>query len=180
MKNLELQRNISKEKIIDKEYLKIKNDLLSGDLPVSDFRDKLLKLDQSDFSRIKSIHNLEILKDPEVVNFIFSKNDKEIEDSYKKLLSFTEFHVGQIELTNKNNNGALHIKEALKLAEETNGDDRWINYLKGTVCYLNGAKIPEEILEMVKDSNNNHKILESFNSGLKERGYPNYSVDYRV
>lgn len=27
MKNLELQRDISKEKIIDKEYLKIKNDL---------------------------------------------------------------------------------------------------------------------------------------------------------
>jgi hypothetical protein len=179
MEDLNKQDDLVKENR-EMPYLKIKEDLLSGALSIYDFRDQLIELDQSDSSRVKSINNLELLRDPEVVAFIFSKNDQEIERSYKRFLGFTEFHVGQIELTNKNNNGALHIKEALKLAEETNGDDRWINYLKGTVCYLNGQKIPEEILEMVKDSNNNHKILESFNSGLKKRGYPDYSIDYRV
>lgn len=178
--NPEIQNTASQENIIDNQYLRVKNDLLSGALSVYDFRDKLLELDQSDISRIKSINNLEILKDPEVVDFVFSKNDQEIERSYKRFLGFTEFHVGQIELNNKNDNGVVHIKEALKLAEESDGDDGWINYLKGTIFYLNGQEIPEEILEGVKDSNNNYKILKSFNSGLKERGYPEYLVDYKI
>ncbi len=176
--NLETKNAFSQEKIITNEYLKIKNDLLSGILSIHDFRGKLLELDQSDCSRVRSINNLEILKDREVINFIFSKNDKETEDSYKKFLSFTEFHVGQIELINKNNNGIIHIKEALKLAEES-GDDRWISYLKGTVFYLEGKEISEEILDSVKDLDNNYKILKSFNAGLRERGYPDYSIDYQ-
>ncbi len=176
--NLETKNAFSQEKIITNEYLKIKNDLLSGILSIHDFRGKLLELDQSDCSRVRSINNLEILKDREVINFIFSKNDKETEDSYKKFLSFTEFHVGQIELINKNNNGIIHIKEALKLAEESD-DDRWISYLKGTVFYLEGKEISEEILDSVKDLDNNYKILKSFNAGLRERGYPDYSIDYQ-
>ncbi len=176
--NLETKNAFSQEKIITNEYLKIKNDLLSGILSIHDFRGKLLELDQSDCSRVRSINNLEILKDREVINFIFSKNDKETEDSYKKFLSFTEFHVGQIELINKNNNGIIHIKEALKLAEESD-DDRWISYLKGTVFYLEGKEISEEILDSVKDLDNNYKILKSFNVGLRERGSPDYSIDYQ-
>ena len=175
--NLETKNAFSQEKIITNEYLKIKNDLLSGILSIHDFRGKLLELDQSDCSRVRSINNLEILKDREVINFIFSKNDKETEDSYKKFLSFTEFHVGQIKLMDKNIEGLDHVKKALDLAEEAGDDDRWINYLKGTCLYLNNQKIPTDIIDGV-DLGNNHKILEAFNAGLKERGHPDYFLDY--
>jgi len=180
MKNLELQGDVSEEKINNEEYLKIKDDLLSGELSLREFREKIIELDQSNIFRTKSISNLELLRDPEVVNFIFSKNDLEAESYYKKLLSLTEFHAGQVELNNKENKGVVHIKEALRIAEESDDDSRWINYLKGTVFYLNGQEIPEEILEEVKDSDNNYKILKSFNRGLKERGYPEYLVDYKI
>lgn len=56
--NLETKNAFSQEKIITNEYLKIKNDLLSGILSVHDFRGKLLELDQSDCSRVRSINNL--------------------------------------------------------------------------------------------------------------------------
>jgi len=179
MEGLNTQNRLAEKEGKKNTHQEIKDDLLSESISFASFRDKLIELDQSDSSRTKSIDNLELLKDEDVTNFIFSKNDLELEKKYKNLLSFTEFHVGQIKLSNKGEDGVVHIKEALNLAEESEADNRWINYLKGTYLYLNNQEIPEDILDGAKDMGNNSRILESFNKGLKERGYPDYLVDYK-
>lgn len=180
MEGLNTQNRLSEKEGKKNTHQEIKDDLLSERISFASFRDKLIELDQSDSSRTKSIDNLELLKDEDVTNFIFSKNDPELEKRYRNLLSFTEFHVGQIKLSDKDKEGVAHIKEALNLAEKSEADSRWINYLKGTYLYLNNQEISVDILDGAKDMGNNSKILESFNKGLKERGYPDYSADYKI
>jgi hypothetical protein len=49
--------------------------------------------------------------------------------------------------------------------------------VEGTLMYIDGKEIPEEIQAKV-DEQRNADILRNFNAGLKERGVPSYWEDY--
>jgi hypothetical protein len=154
-------------------YINLKSDLLSGKLTFKDVRDKLFELDQQTESRDAAKENLNFLYDPEIVDLINSNPD--YVDKYQSFLSLTEFHVAQ-ELAIENKNNSLdHFKKALENSEK----DSWSAYIEGTIFYMEGKIIPDEIITKAKVmSERNAKILLNFNLGLKKRGNILYEEDY--
>lgn len=56
-------------------------------------------------------------------------------------------------------------------------DFSWSAYIEGTLFYLEDIKIPISIIEKIEEEENK-QILEKLNSGLLQRGSPDYSIDY--
>ncbi len=159
------------------EHKKLKQMLLEKNISFEDVRNKLLELDQNDIYRTAAESNLDFLTDPEILKYIENSSDID-KEFYHNFLSLTEFHVGQ-RLVEESKDVALnHFKNALDSSEKCKDQScSWTNYIKGTICYLEGNKIDEEIICAIEESNNAN-ILQNFNHGLKTRGYPSYMEDY--
>lgn len=150
----------------------IKNKLLKGEISFLEFKNQLLELDQSTPDRINAIKVLDILYDKDVVELI-NKNE-EIIEHYESFLSFIEFHVAQIKLNKKEKDYTQNLENALRFAQ----NEPWENYVLGTIIYLEGKIIPEDVLEKSKGLGKNYSILQRFNDRLIKRGYPDYFTDY--
>lgn len=161
----------------ENQYVTLKRGLLSGALSLVEVKDTLLGLDQATLSRDASEDNLRFLRDPEVVAYVATRSPKEIA-GYHSLLSFTEFHIGQRTALNNQEEAIEHFERALESAKmEGAPDEEWSAYIEGTLLYLNGVKIPEEIFAKI-ESRNNIAFLQRLNAGLQKRGIPSYASDY--
>lgn len=164
-------------------YSELKSGVLSETISLEDLQLRLIKLDQSTPDRRYSVHNLELLKDQEVISFL-EKQPEVIQKKYYNFLSFTEFHVGQVEACDfKDQEQALkHFKQALIAFEqgEVDADYRqeWGTYIKGTIAYLeNDVESLTKYQSLIADKQNG-KVLLRLKEGLEKRGTPNYSTDY--
>jgi hypothetical protein len=159
-----------------REYEFLKNGLLDGSLSLEKVRNKLVELDQATPTRDAADKNLQFLKDPQIVEYI--NQHPEMTEGYNRFLSFTEFHVAQ-RLTLDNPIEAInHFKMALENARVTQSDgESWASYIQGTLLYMEGKEIPEELIAKAEQSKN-AQILKNFNKGLKARGFPSYLEDY--
>lgn len=156
-------------------YKTLKDNVLNGSLSFSELRDRLLELDQKTPSRDACLTNLEFLKDSDIYGIVLKS--PETADEYKKFLSFTEFHVAQKLAHENDQNSIFHFQEALKAAEDS-GNEGWIAYIKGTLLYMEGKEIPEELIKKSSESGRNSDILRNLNEGLKHRGKPSHTEDY--
>lgn len=163
-------------------YDLLKESMLSGEISLEDVKNELMEMDQSTQDRIASIENLKFLLNPEVVEFVNSK--PEYIDGYKSILSFTEFHVAQILAGEQDISALDYFKNALENAKP---ESSWAAYIQGTILYMEGKEIPEEIILKAETKNfnegtpqiqRNMQILRNFNKGLKERGHTSYKEDY--
>lgn len=160
----------------------LKTAFLSGQIDGDIFLAKILEADQIDKIHTKAQENLAILEDEEV-----KKRLQEPEETFLKYcntLSFTNFHLAQIEaIENSNPEEALtYFKKALEAAQKIKKPDyqAWIYYIQGTISYLekdsgNLAKIIERLPEGL-----NRKALERLRDGLVQRGGIDYAKDYQV
>ena len=164
-------------------YTKLKQKLLSGELSLLDFRNKLIDLDQSTLDRKYSLQNLELLSDPEVISFIKEQEEK-IQKRYYNFLSFTEFHVGQyFACENQDEEKTLeHFKKSLEAFEKGEVDEdyrqEWGIYVNGTIAYF--EKDMGALRESVRllGEKKNAQVLSRLLQGLEKRGEPNYLEDY--
>ena len=162
-------------------YEILKNDLLAEKISPEYFGDKLFELDQSSPERKACFENEKILLDEEVSKYF--KQEEELQKKYFRFLGFTQFHIAQNLVGNNQEEALIYFEKSLESSLKGESDDPWIAYVEGTISYLKGQKIGEEVIErsIVKDGSskqNNTKILESFNKGLEERGKPSYYEDY--
>lgn len=164
-----------KNKFENNIYSYLKRKFLNGELNFLEVRDKLLELDQENLDREGSDKNLDFLRDPEIFN-LFSES-KESLSVYHRFLSFTEFHIGQRLAMRKIEDAISHFKESFKNAILGESDESWCSYIEGNILYMEGNQIPDSLIEKVKEEQNKN-ILINFNKGLKERGFPDYELDY--
>lgn len=154
-------------------YMTSKEELLNGKITFEELRDKLVVLDQLTDSRTAAIDNLKFLYDQEIIDYV--KFNIEVFRGYKALLSFTEFHVGQIFARIDKEDALDHFRSALENAQ----DGSWAAYIEGTILYMEGKIIRSTIISKARVlSKRNADILTNFNLGLAERGHPSYSEDY--
>jgi hypothetical protein len=166
--------SVNRPTVNEDRYKYLKDSLLKGSLSLEQVRNKLIDLDQETFSRDASLANLYFLRDNEVVNFV--NQNPEAVNGYNKLLSFTEFHVAQRLAINGDPNALAYFEEAAETARKVNGGEGWSSYVEGTILYVQGKEIPEDLI--FKTEENNRQILMALNNGLKQRGKPLYSEDY--
>lgn len=152
-------------------YQSLKEELLKGSISLEQVRDKLVTFDQETASRDASESNLVFLRDTEIVDFV--GKHLEANDSYQRLLSFTEFHVGQRRALEAVDTSIEHFKNALENAK----DASWAAYIEGTLLYMQGKEISEDIISKATDGRNSI-VLRNLNEGLKSRGSPSYTEDY--
>lgn len=157
------------------KYDSLKGDLFNGSISLEEARDKLMEWDQLTSSRDASDENLVFLRDPQIVEYI--NQHPEAQDKYHGFLSFTEFHVAQRIASNNPVEAIEHFRKALESAKVDKSNDSWAAYVEGSLLYLEGKEIPEELIRKV-ESSRNAQILRNFNAGLKERGAPSYVEDY--
>mgnify|MGYP007023413955 CR=1 FL=1 len=157
------------------DYKYLKDALIKGSMSFKQVRDKLLEFDQSDLSRKAADKNLEFLLDPIIIDFV-NKNTKILE-GYYRFLSLTEFHVAQRIASNDIQEAKKHFNNALNSAKRGFSTKSWKAYIEGTLLYIQSKKIPDSIIEQVEEEKN-VKILQNFNKGLAERGFPEYNKDY--
>ncbi len=154
------------------KYVFLKEGLLNGSTSLEEVRNALLELDQSTPSRDAAEENLYFLYDPQIVEYI--NQHPEALSGYRIFLSFTEFHVAQ-RLTSRNPNDAIeHFNKALACASS---DKSWAAYVEGSLLYMGGKKIPEELIVRVQQPRN-VQILRNLNAGLEKRGTVFYEEDY--
>ncbi len=166
----------NKENKENKRYELLKEGLVSGDMSLEAIAKQLIEFDQSTPSRELAKDNVDFLKDKEVVDFVQTLNP-EVVKGYHRLLSFFEFHVAQ-QLANKNTEEAKEFfQNSLEDAKQGGSKDDWLAYIEGTLLYINGQTIPEDIIDRVTEPRN-AKILKRFNNGLRERNGPDYDKDY--
>lgn len=157
-------------------YENLKSDLISGNITLNELQDKLLELDQSTLSRDAAEDNLKFLYDPEIINYIKENPDAII--GYHRFLSFTEFHVAQ-RIAGTNPNEAInHFKKSLESARIDQSEKGWLAYVEGTLLYMEGREIPNEIISQAEQIPQNATILKHFNAKLAEKGTPSYEEDY--
>jgi hypothetical protein len=163
------------EKFPINKYDTLKQKLFSGSISLEETKNLLMEWDQETYSRDASDENLKFLNDPKITEYI-NQNPEE-KEGYHNFLSFTEFHVAQ-RLTSSNPTEAIeHFKKALENAQMDQSDESWVAYIQGSILYLEGKEIPEELIKKAEQSTN-AQILRNFNKGLKERGSPSYMDDY--
>lgn len=156
-----------------KNYEKLKSDILNGSLSFEKVQEKLFNLDQSTPSRDASEENLKFLRDPQIVEY--AKQHPEIFGGYQNFLSLTEFHVAQNLALNDSAEAIEHFRKALE-SSLVESSDQWTAYIKGTLLYIEGKEIPEEIIARAGQSRN-AQVMRNFNSGLRKRGRPSYKED---
>lgn len=159
----------------ENKYHILKSSFLNGNLSFEEVRNKLLDFDQETNEREASDDNLSFLKDPEIYNLV-SKSEDDL-NAYHGFLSLTEFHIGQRLAFQNSEEAITFLQNSLNSAETGKMDEGWISYIKGTLIYSTGKEIPQDVIEKV-DNETNKNILEKLNQGLKERGFPDYKLDY--
>lgn len=157
------------------QYDSLKEGLFNGSVSLEEVRDKLMEWDQSTPSRDASDENLKFLRDPQVVQYI--SQHPEAQEGYHGFLSFTEFHVAQRIAASNPTEAIEHFRKALESARVDQSDDSWAAYVEGSLLYMEGKEIPEDLIGKA-ESSRNAQILRNFNAGLKERGAPSYMEDY--
>lgn len=161
-------------------YENLKKEFLSGNIKPEELRNVLKNLDQSTPDRIFSIKNLDFLLDNDVQNFILTLSE-DIIKNYYQFLSFTQLHVGQIKAFDGNNNEALILfKESLENEYKGHSFLENISYKKATIAYFENDIDSLEKNISLESRENNNKILKNMLKGLKERGYPDYKLDYKI
>jgi hypothetical protein len=160
----------------DNKYESLKKGLLDGTISLLSLRDKLIEFDQLTPGRDASPENLKFLYDPEIIKFI---KDAGAVEGYSRLLSFTEFHVAQRKAEKNAEEAIAHFQKALESAQVDKTEGSWVAYVEGTLLYMQGKEIPEELILKVSNDKN-ISILKKFNKGLKQRGYPSYKEDYYI
>lgn len=154
------------------KYILLKEGLLNKTISLEEAKDRLLGWDQFSPFREDSENNLKFLLDPDIIGYI--NQNPETKEYYNRFLSFTEFHVAQRLAMDNEPKAIDHFKKALEIAKT---GDSWSAYIEGVLFYLEGKRIPEELIARV-ELPKNMLILEKLNAGLKKRGSPLYSVDY--
>lgn len=175
MQNSELFLNGESQ---SKEYQCLKEDLLSGVRTAEEVCGRLLGLDQATTTRDAADYNLKFLQDVEITAFV--EAHPEVQEGYYKFLSLTEIHVAQRLAFSGQDTALDHFKATLAAGELANQEDWGVAYIEGTILYMQGKKIPDEIIERAREAprDRNIQILENFNKGLAERGFPSYSEDF--
>jgi len=135
-----------------------------------------MRLDQSTSARDAALDNLTFLRDEDIVAYIDTQHT-DIQDVYHKFVSFTAFHVGQSLALKQDTEALSYFQQALTEAQKGNFGSSWIAYIEGTVLYLQGKTIPEDLISKVTESRN-AEILRNFNEGLVNRGDSQYKEDY--
>ncbi len=159
----------------ENDYKDLKGKLLRGDFSFTAVSEKLMEFDQLLPTRDAADENLKFLYDPEIVNYIHEH--PEVNQEYKSILGFTEFHVAQRLGVSGSAEAGEHFKKSLENTDE--GDEGWRAYVEGSVLYSEGKEIPEQLIEVAgKLGKRNADILRNFNAGLKERGHASYLEDY--
>ncbi len=154
----------------------LKQQLLHNNISFLTVRDALMQLDQSTPTRDASIDNLNFLMDEDIVAYIDTQHT-DIQDAYHKFISFTAFHVGQSLALKQDTEALSYFQQALTEAQKGNFGSSWIAYIEGTMLYLQGKTIPEDLIGKVTESRN-AEILRNFNEGLVNRGDSQYKEDY--
>ena len=163
---------------IEKQGLKYA--LISGQLNANDFLVKIFEIDQASDEHTEAVNNLATLKDEEVRQRL--QEPEEIFLKYCKILSLTNFHIGQIEaMDHANPEKALnYFEEALaptKNVKDSSYQD-WVYYVSGTIAYFkNNLDSLSDFIAKISDEKNK-KVLERLLIGLTERGEPDYIKDY--
>ncbi|MFW5853398.1 MAG: hypothetical protein ACOCU8_02095 [Patescibacteria group bacterium] len=158
------------------KYNSLKEKLFSDSISLEEVRDRLMEWDQATSARDASDENLVFLLDPQIVEYI--NQHPEAREWYHRFLSFTEFHVAQRLASNNQTDKAIkHFRKALENAQINQLDEGWAAYVEGSLLYMEGKEIPEELIEKA-ESSRNAQILRNLNEGLKERGTPSYVEDY--
>jgi hypothetical protein len=135
-----------------------------------------MQLDQSTPTRDAAIDNLTFLRDEDIVAHIDTQHT-DIRDAYHKFFSFTAFHVGQSLALKQDTEALSYFQQALTEAQKGNFGSSWISYVEGTILYLQGKNISEDLIGKVTESRN-AEILRNFNEGLEDRGTLKYIEDY--
>ncbi len=169
---------MSKERPREFTQEDLKIGLISKDISPDSFLKKILELDQSTPGREESLKNLALLED-EDVRKIFEGGD--YVSDYWNLLSFTYFHVGQIESMSGSVKAITFFESALLMAEKVDWEEyeiHWKYYVEATVAYFKKDinKLEEIFLKM--EEGRNKEIVGNFIKGLKLRGDINYQEDY--
>lgn len=73
--------------------------------------------------------------------------------------------------------GLEHFEKAWELAKPRPAYASWAAYIEGTMLYLQGKRIPEQVIGAVKEEIN-AGVLRRLNRGLKLRGHASYKQDY--
>lgn len=154
----------------------LRQKLSDGIITSKEFLDNFFVEDQSTTNISVIEKDLEFLCSPYIENYFNSK--PEYVDEYKRILSITEFHFAQ-RLAIENLDGFLiHFQKALDSAN----DSHWAAYIQGTIAYLEGKEISEQIIKNAEiphhTDQRNSDILRNFNVCLKQRGKPSYREDY--
>lgn len=109
----------------------LKTELVSGEIDLETFRDKLIELDQQGDHTEQAHNNVELLLDPEVRDAILA--NPEHYSNYYALLSISYFHAGQAS-GNIDDFMRAHIS-ALEVSDREDYD-YWVAYTKGTWAFF--------------------------------------------
>lgn len=154
----------------------LKKRLLNGIISFEETRNELIVADRSTPSRDASEENLEFLYDPQIAEFVDSQQP-EVISGYYRLLSFTEFHVAQRLAADHPQEAIEHFRKALGSAERGRSSKSWVSYIEGTLLYMEGREIPDDLITKIAELKN-ADVLRSLNIGLQQRGRPSYLEDY--
>ncbi len=160
---------------IKNKYETLKEGLFNGTVSLNEVREKLIEWDQSTPTRDASSENLVFLRDPQIVKYV--EDRPETKKGYNNFLSFTEFHVAQKIASNNPDEAVIHFRKALESARVDESNESWAAYVAGSLMYMEGKEIPEDLIAKVEQPRN-AQVLKNLNSGLKERGTVSYLEDY--
>lgn len=155
-------------------YDQLRENVVSGTATIEQVRDALVAIDKERTGAYSPEENLAFLQDETVKN-TFLEDEGSIE-KYNQLLSLTQFQCGQEYALKESPQAFEFLNDALDTAQKFS-NPAWAAYLQGTILYLLGKQIPEQIIATTKGSN--RIILAKFNEGLAQRGnIPLYKQDY--
>ena len=130
-------------------------------------------------SRDKAKGILRVIDDPEVEHFML-RQETGVTEHYYKLLSVTYFQIAQQVLIDGSAQmeryAVFELETALRRARSGKAEADWVAYIQGTISYLRGDVISQEIIDTAGVEN--ARILSRLNAGLAQRGRPSYKDDY--
>lgn len=170
---------VKRENLPSAEELKEK--LLSGILGGAEFLVGLNALDQLTPERVDAIKNVEILTEPEVIDFF--SNHPENRNLYYYDLAFAYLHRGQIEIMDEQNREKAFesFRAALSSIHNIDTPDEreqaFKDYIDGHVAYFEGdLEKLKKIHQNMREEGRNRFILESFIDQLESGS----KFDYRA
>lgn len=170
----------------DKSDLELMVDeMLVGNVSPEQVRNKMFERDQATPDRGGADENLRLLERPDVKDYFEkNKNVPGMYEGYERVLSFAAFHVAQREAMANGRDSIKHLEASLEAAKRgaVPGYDSWIDYIKGTLAYMQGD-IPllekcSQALPSTGEEKVNKHVLGKLLAGLRKNGLPDYGRDY--